>query len=156
LPSLPEVAVPLRTRYGTFWFDSTDTKLTPWIRRHATWEADVLRLLRSVTRPGMTVVDVGAERGLHTAALSRLVGPFGQVHAFEPLPVTLELLAANLWRHSCANTTCTGPPRSNRSGFASLELDPEGRSGAHLDAAVRSGSRRSRSTTSSTASRSTC
>jgi FkbM family methyltransferase len=43
-------------------------------------------------RPGQTVLDVGANWGIHTLLLSRLVGPDGQVVAVEPLPSALDEL----------------------------------------------------------------
>ncbi len=132
MPELPVTAVELRTRYGSFWFDGADSKVTPWIRRHATWEQDVLRYLGSVVRPGMTVVDVGANVGFHTVSLARLVGPAGRVYAFEPLEPTLQLLTANLWRHGCANTTVHAAAVLDRTGRVWIEPDPEGFSGAHL------------------------
>ncbi len=39
-----------------------------------------------VIKPGDTVLDLGANVGLHTIAFSRLVGDQGKVHAFEPNP----------------------------------------------------------------------
>jgi FkbM family methyltransferase len=132
LPLLPSSAVQLQTRYGGFWFDAQDAKVTPWIRREATWEQDVIRFLNSVVRPGMTAVDVGANIGFHTMVLSRLVGPLGAVHAFEPLPETLALLRANLWRHECANTTVHAAAVTDTVGTVEMQLDPEGRSGAHI------------------------
>jgi len=45
---------------------------------------------------GDWVVDVGANVGHYTVRLSRLVGNAGRVLAFEPVPDTFELLAANL------------------------------------------------------------
>lgn len=134
LPSLPIDAVELPTRYGSFWFDGSDEKLTPWIRRHATWEADVLRLLHASVRPGMVAADVGANVGFHTVVLAHQVGPSGAVHAFEPLPETLEILRANVWRHGCANVTVHEAAATDAPGVASLALDPEGRSGAYLGA----------------------
>jgi FkbM family methyltransferase len=131
-PALPDEAVELRTRYGSFWFDSTDTKLTPWVRRHATWEQDVGRLLQTNVRPGMTAVDVGANVGFHTATLARLVGPAGVVHAFEPLTTTLDILRANLWRHGYVNTLVHPVAVSDQPGLVLMEPDAEGRSGAHL------------------------
>jgi FkbM family methyltransferase len=131
-PPLPASAVELRTRYGSMWFDADDEKLTPWVRREATWEADVLRLLDGHLRPGMTAVDVGANVGFHTVVLSQLVGEAGHVHAFEPLPVTLELLRANLWRHHCDNTVVHPQAVSSEGGRVHIAPDPEGRSGARL------------------------
>jgi len=45
---------------------------------------------------GDWVVDVGANVGHYTVRLSQLVGARGRVLAFEPVPETFELLAANL------------------------------------------------------------
>ena len=45
-----------------------------------------LKLMRSIVTPGMTVVDVGANIGILTLELARLVGPKGRVYAFEPDP----------------------------------------------------------------------
>jgi FkbM family methyltransferase len=42
--------------------------------------------LRSLVRPGSVCLDVGAAADLYTTVLSRLAGPSGQVHSFEPLP----------------------------------------------------------------------
>ena len=133
-PQLPASAIELRTRYGSMWFDAEDEKLTPWIRRHATWEADVVRLLTDEVRAGMTVADVGANVGFHTVVLARLVGEQGRVHAFEPLPATVELLRANLWRQRCDNATVHAVAVSDRAGIAHIAPDPHGRSGAALAA----------------------
>lgn len=133
-PLVPIHAVSLRTRQGGFWFDAADQKLTPWIRTHATWEQDVGRLFAAVVRPGMTAVDVGANVGFHSATLSRLVGASGVVHAFEPMPDSLELLRANLWRHTCANVLVHPVAVVDAPGRVTLTPDPEGLSGSHLGA----------------------
>lgn len=54
-------------------------------------------------RPGMCVLDVGANVGLYTVLASALVGPTGQVHAFEPSVVTHEWLLKNLRLNGCRN-----------------------------------------------------
>ena len=41
-------------------------------------------LARRILKPGMTVADVGANIGVYSRFFSRLVGPSGHVHAFEP------------------------------------------------------------------------
>jgi FkbM family methyltransferase len=80
----------------------------------------------------MTVADVGANVGFHTVVIAREVGPSGEVHAFEPLPETVGLLRANVWRHGCDNVTLHEAAATDAPGTVSLELDPDGRSGAHL------------------------
>lgn len=56
-------------------------------------EGEMLGLSR-VVRPGDVCVDVGANYGLYTHELSRLVGDAGLVHAVEPLPDAYRVLAA--------------------------------------------------------------
>jgi len=41
---------------------------------------------------GDVVVDIGANEGMHTGALLRLVGPTGRLIAFEPIPAMAEIL----------------------------------------------------------------
>lgn len=53
-------------------------------------------LIERTIRPGMTVVDVGANHGLFSLEAARLTGPEGVVHAFEPTPSTRALLENNL------------------------------------------------------------
>jgi FkbM family methyltransferase len=50
------------------------------------YERAEVRLLPHLLRPGDLFVDVGANLGYYTAMASLLVGPTGQVHAFEPSP----------------------------------------------------------------------
>ena len=51
-----------------------------------TYEREILRLLPNLVLHGDVVVDVGANVGILTARLSRLVGPTGLVIAVEPSP----------------------------------------------------------------------
>lgn len=53
-------------------------------------------LFRDIVRPGMTVVDAGANIGSHARLLARLVGPRGRVLAFEPHPDNLAILRGRL------------------------------------------------------------
>lgn len=50
-------------------------------------------LLSEIVRPGDAVIDIGANQGLYSYYLSRLVGPRGKVYAFEPIPYNLRILA---------------------------------------------------------------
>jgi FkbM family methyltransferase len=51
------------------------------------WEPGELQFIRSYVKPGMLVVDVGANMGVHTVTLAECVGARGAVHSFEPTPV---------------------------------------------------------------------
>jgi FkbM family methyltransferase len=50
--------------------------------------------LASIVRAGDRVVDIGANVGIYTKALSRLVGPNGRVYSFEPVSDNYEILRA--------------------------------------------------------------
>src|SRR5262245_33079559 len=66
--------------------------------------------VQSVVEPVDLALDIGANVGWYTVLLSRLVGPTGSVHAFEPVPATAEILAhvvrglhlQNVRVHACA------------------------------------------------------
>src|SRR5689334_11447094 len=62
--------------------------------RFYTSEAEYALLSRLVS-PGDWVLDIGANVGHYTVRFSELVHREGRVFAFEPVPETFELLAAN-------------------------------------------------------------
>jgi len=53
----------------------------------------------AVLRPGDCCYDVGANIGVYTLWSAGLVGPSGQVHAFEPVPDTMAVLKAMVRRN---------------------------------------------------------
>ena len=71
---------------------------------------------------GDWVMDVGANVGHYTARLSRLVGPAGRVLAFEPVPETFELLAANMAVAGARNVTLFNAAASAQMGAANVSL----------------------------------
>lgn len=54
------------------------------IEATAPYEPEVKALMKRVLRPGDTFVDVGANRGIHTAPAAKFVGETGRVIAIEP------------------------------------------------------------------------
>lgn len=52
--------------------------------------------LRARCRPGMTVYDIGANRGQMVLFFARLAGPQGHVYCFEPVPALVQSLRTNL------------------------------------------------------------
>src|SRR5262249_10499960 len=60
------------------------------------FEPDVRAAIRRITKPGMTVLDIGANIGAHTLLFSALVGPEGRVVAFEPTEFAYAKLEKNL------------------------------------------------------------
>lgn len=77
-------------------------------------------VLEGNVSPGMHVADVGANQGICTLLLSRLVGPSGRVTALEPDPVMAEALRNNLQLNGSANVTLIEAGADARSGDATL------------------------------------
>ncbi|HXA16776.1 MAG TPA: FkbM family methyltransferase [Thermoanaerobaculia bacterium] len=115
---LPRNAV-VRIRSGTLrgwrWIAGSSTNGC-WL---GTYERNTQRLFREQVHPGAVVFDIGANVGFFTLLASKLVGPAGHVHAFEPLPRNLYYLeqhvrlneASNITVQSLAITSTTGTAR---------------------------------------------
>src|ERR1700682_5458262 len=85
--------------------------------------------IRALIRPGQWAVDVGANIGLVTGPLCRLVGPSGRVWAIEPIPRTLQRLE-QLRELNRLNALRIIPfALGSRTGTASIHVPVGGESG---------------------------
>ena len=82
-------------------------------------------LLSAEIRPGMTIVDVGANIGYYTLLFSKLTGDQGRVYAFEPEPQNFSLLQQNLARNQRTNVVALNRAVSDRAGESFLYLSTE-------------------------------
>jgi FkbM family methyltransferase len=78
----PTIYMDLRAGRAFEWFMGS-----PW--RACPYEMAEQAVMRRFVRPGTAVFDIGANLGVHSALLSRLVGPNGSVVMFEPNPVLI-------------------------------------------------------------------
>lgn len=67
------------------------------------YERDLHCYLEKLLKPGMVVLDIGANIGAMTLHMARLVGPTGKVMAFEPAPPILARLRENVTRNNLDN-----------------------------------------------------
>jgi FkbM family methyltransferase len=81
------------------------------------WEPAVARFLAATLRRGATFVDVGAYIGPYALLASRIVGPEGVVHAFEPDPVARHGLERNLSGNAASNVEVSSHALSDRAGL---------------------------------------
>jgi FkbM family methyltransferase len=72
--------------------------------------------LNQKVRPGMHVIDIGANLGLYALLCSRLVGQSGTVVAFEPDPDLFEALETNCRANSATNVELCNLAAASRSG----------------------------------------
>ena len=72
--------------------------------------------------PGDWAIDVGANIGHYSKRFSDLVGAGGRVIAFEPVPATFELLAANAARFAWTNVTLLNLAASDATGVVGMTI----------------------------------
>jgi FkbM family methyltransferase len=86
------------------------------------YEPNEFNYLASYLKPGMVVVDAGANEGLYTLFASRRVGGAGLVLAVEPSPRELVCLQNNIARNRMTNIRVVPVALSDRTGCAMLKL----------------------------------
>lgn len=93
-----------------------------------------LRACTSLVRCGDNVLDIGANVGVWTHHLSRLVGQSGRVWCFEPVPETCGLLRANIARFGLMNVAVIEKAVSDadKTLWMSIPRDARGISNHHL------------------------
>ncbi len=69
-----------------------------------------------------TALDIGAQSGYFSLLLSRIVGPKGNVIAFEPLPANFRVLEENIRLNDLTNVTVREEVVAERSGQVSFEF----------------------------------
>jgi FkbM family methyltransferase len=95
------------------------------LRRRGVWAPAETELCKRELRPGMHVLDVGANIGYFTLLFARLVGPAGSVYAFEPEPRNFELLQHNVARNRYTNISAVAKAVSRTSGTQRLYKSPD-------------------------------
>ena len=66
------------------------------VSHYGTYEKSESKIMEEEIKVGNIVVDVGANIGLHTLNMARIVGNTGQVFAFEPDPSNFKILEKNV------------------------------------------------------------
>jgi FkbM family methyltransferase len=80
------------------------------------FEPTEVAILRKHLRPGMMVVDIGANIGFMTCLAAQLVGATGRVLAIEPEPANVALLRANVARQGLDQTVTVYPCAAGAAG----------------------------------------
>ena len=71
-------------KHGAMMFHANDSYIGRSLDLYGEFSEGEIELFKQVVRPGMTVIDAGANVGAHTIYLSKAVGARGRVLAFEP------------------------------------------------------------------------
>ena len=109
------------------YVDLRDTGFAPHLMFEGYWEYWITEFMWRNVRPGQVALDLGANHGYYTLLLADLVGPGGEVHAFEPNPRLAELLDMNIalngfWRVARARREAVGEALAAGAGAAVARL----------------------------------
>jgi FkbM family methyltransferase len=97
--------------------DAADAAVTPGLRS-GTYEPHLTAVFERYCRPGMTVVDVGANLGYFSLLASKLVGTGGSVVALEPNSENCRLLLSSLRLNGVSNVELLPVAADTASGWA--------------------------------------
>jgi FkbM family methyltransferase len=106
----------VKGRYGYHLYNKNDMYIGKSIGKYGEFSEGEATLFRQICQEGDIVLDVGANIGAHTLALSQFVGKTGRVYAFEPQPVVFQTLCANIALNSITNVNCYNVAVGERSG----------------------------------------
>lgn len=112
-----EDALPCKVGDVELLADAADAAVTPGLRS-GEYEPHLTAVFERYCRPGMTVVDVGANLGYYSMLASRLVGASGRVVALEPNSENCRLLLSSLRMGGVTNVQLIPVAADTEAGWA--------------------------------------
>jgi FkbM family methyltransferase len=91
------------------------------------YENTECRYFASRCRPGMTVLDIGANTGLYTAIAIRKLAGQGRIIALEPDPENFGYLEKTIAANGSSNVTCLRKAAADHHGSMTLFVSPDNR-----------------------------
>ncbi len=124
----PFPTLPTRTTHGLLYYaDHRSTPVDLTILRQGYFEPHVLANLQSAMKDGDVFWDIGANTGIHSLTVKRLM-PGVKVVSFEPSPLNFSRLFLNA-RANGLDLDLRCIALSNKQGYAPLSIMAEGNSG---------------------------
>ncbi|MBT7772019.1 MAG: FkbM family methyltransferase, partial [Rhodospirillales bacterium] len=91
--------------HGPMSWIASDAYIGKSLELYGEYSASETTLFQHFVQPASTVLDVGANIGVFTIALARLVTPTGAVLAFEPQQAVFDVLSTNVEANFLTNVT---------------------------------------------------
>lgn len=92
-----------RCKHGTMMYFANDDYIGRSFDLYGEFSEGETALFNQILKPGMTVIDAGANIGAHTVYFANAVGARGRVFAFEPQRVLHQILCGNVALNMHAN-----------------------------------------------------
>jgi protein O-GlcNAc transferase len=98
--------------------------ITPYVlREQGDWFEDEIKFVRLLLKPNQKAIDIGANYGLFTLSMAKIVGPGGRIWAFEPTSLTAAFLSESLAINGFSHVVLDQRALSAHAGFAQLSLN---------------------------------
>lgn len=102
-PTMIPTTVLKQCRHGNMLFLSSDQYIGRSLDLYGEFSELEGALFEQLLMPGDVVVEAGANIGAHTVHLSKLVGMYGKLYAFEPQRIIFQMLCANIALNNLPN-----------------------------------------------------
>jgi len=99
----PKIPLPVRLPFGGWWLARNDFISSTII--YGGFEEGERIFVERLLRPGMVVLDIGANQGFYSVLASKLVGRSGRVFSFEPSPRERKALLLHMRLNLCGNVS---------------------------------------------------
>jgi protein O-GlcNAc transferase len=103
--------------------DSLNLITTYVLREQGDWFEDEIKFVRLLLKPNQKAIDIGANYGLFTLSMAKIVGPGGSIWAFEPASSTAALLSDSLAINGFRHVVLDQRALSEHAGTAQLSLN---------------------------------
>ena len=95
--------------------------MTPYIlEEQQDWFEDEIKFVRHLIKPGMQIIDIGANYGCYALTMAKLAGCEGRLWAFEPCSATADHLQQSIEANGLGQLQLIRAALSNRQGRATL------------------------------------
>jgi len=87
------------------------------------WFEDEIKFIRAIIHCGNCVIDIGANYGVYTLSIAKLIGSTGKIYAFEPANETADMLLKSIQINEFKNIVFEKKGLSKEIGMANLSLN---------------------------------
>lgn len=115
--------------------DSLNLITTYVLREQGDWFEDEIKFVRLFLKTNQKAIDIGANYGLFTLSMAKIVGPGGSIWAFEPASSTAALLCESIAINGFSHVLIDQRALSDFAGTAQLSLNEN----SELNELVRNG-----------------
>jgi len=118
-----------RCRHGLMAYITHDSYIGRSLDLYGEFSSGEAEVFSQMIKPGMWVLDVGANIGAHAVLFAQKAGPKGRVIAFEPQRVLYQLLCANLGMNGLFNVDLRNAAAGSTAGELHVPPVDYGREG---------------------------